>query len=109
MTRKFDAVVIGAGPAGLTAARIIAAARLSCLIIDKMGPGGQLMNMGEVHDVPGLDPGTTGPDLLARLLDETMAAGAELAVDEVTGIDGGTPWHIRAAEAPVTATALVVA
>ncbi len=109
MTRHLDAVVIGAGPAGLTAARVIASAGLSCLLIDRMGPGGQLMNMGEVHDVPGLDPGSTGPDLLSKLLDEAMTAGAELAVDEVTGIDGGTPWRIAAAEAPVTATAVIVA
>lgn len=109
MTRHLDAVVIGAGPAGLTAARVIASSGLSCLLIDKMGPGGQLMNMGEVHEYPAIAPGTTGPDLLSTLLDEAMTSGAELAVDEVTGIDGGTPWRISAAEAPVTATAVIVA
>ena len=109
MTKHLDAVVIGAGPAGLTAARVIAAAGLSCLVVDKMGPGGQLMNMGVVAELPGLDPGTTGPDLLGRLLDEAMAAGAELAVDEITGIGGGTPWRLAAAEQPVTATAVVIA
>ena len=109
MTRHLDVVVIGAGPAGLTAARVVATAGLSCLLIDKMGPGGQLMNMGEVHDCPGLDPGTTGPDLLARLVDETMAAGAGLAVDEVSGINGGSPWQIAASEEYYTATAIVIA
>ena len=109
MTRHLDAVVIGAGPAGLTAARRIAAAGLSCLVVDRMGPGGQLMNMGEVHDVPGLDPGTTGPDLVSKLLDEAMAAGAELAVDDVTGIASGTPFRLTATEAPIMATAIVIA
>lgn len=109
MTRHLDAVVIGAGPAGLTAARVIAAAGLSCLAIDKMGPGGQLMNMGDVHDCPGLDPGITGPDLLSRLLDEAMAAGVELAVDEVMGISGGAPFRLTATDTPLTATAVVIA
>ena len=109
MTRHLDAVVIGAGPAGLTAARVIANAGLSCLLIDRMGPGGQLMNMGELHECPNIEPGTSGPDLISKLLDEAMTAGAELAVDDVTGLDGGAPWRIRAAEMPVTATALIVA
>ena len=113
MTRHLDAVVIGAGPAGLTAARVIAAAGLSCLAVDRMGPGGQLMNMGAVHDCPGLVPGVTGPELLSRLLDGAMAAGVELAVDEVTslrpGIQDDAPWRLAAAEEPVTATAVVIA
>ncbi len=109
MTRHLDAVVIGAGPAGLTAARAIAESGLSCLVMDKMGPGGQLMNMGEVHECLDVEPGTTGPDLISKLLDAAMTAGAELAVDEVTGIGGGAPWRISAAEEPVTATTVIIA
>ena len=109
MARHLDVVVIGAGPSGLTAARVVAAAGLSCLVVDKMGPGGQLMNMGAVHEYPGLDPGITGPDLLGKLLDEAMAAGAELAVDEVTRLQDGAPWQLSASEAPLTATAVVIA
>lgn len=109
MIRDVDVAVIGAGPAGLTAARVVAAAGLTCLVIDRMGPGGELMNMGEVHDVAGLDPGATGPDLLAKLVDDAMSAGAEIAIDEVTHIDGLGPFSLATSEGQVVAKAVVVA
>lgn len=109
MTRHIDVVIIGAGPAGLAAGRAVGEAGLTCLLIDKMGPGGQLMNMGVVHDMPSLEPGTTGPDLIGMLLEEAMTAGAEFAVDEVTGIEGDGPFSIEVSEGPITATAVIIA
>lgn len=109
MTRVVDVAVIGAGPAGLTAARVVAEAGFSCLLIDRMGPGGELMNMGEIHDVPGLEPGATGPDVLSRLVDEAMGAGVEIAVDEVARVDGIGPFSLSTSEGEVAATSVVVA
>lgn len=80
----FDVVVIGAGPAGLEAAAVVAEAGLKCVAIDRMGPGGQLMNLGTLHSVAGLDEGAIGPDLLAQLADRAMSAGAEIAIDDVS-------------------------
>ncbi len=109
MPRHVDVVIIGAGPAGLSAGKAVAEASLTCLLIDKMGPGGELMNLGIVHKMPGLDPGTTGPDLIGKLLDEAMAAGAEIAVDEVASIEGESPFTVTTSEGPITATAVIVA
>ena len=107
--RYLDVVIIGAGPAGLTAARVVASSGLSCLLIDRMGPGGELMNMGEIHDCPDIETGTSGPDFLAKLLDDAMAAGAELVIDEVTGLTGERPWRVVGAEATVTSRAVIIA
>lgn len=109
MTKHIDVVIVGAGPAGLAAGKAVGEAGLTCLVIDRMGPGGQLMNMGIVHDMPGLEPGTTGPDLIGKLLDAAMAAGAEIAVDEVTGIEGESPFTMTTSEGPIAATAVIVA
>ncbi len=108
-TRVFDVVVIGSGPAGLSAATAVAKAGLTTVTIDKMGPGGLLMNMGVVQDHPGLAGGTTGPDLLGQLVDEAATAGAEMAVDEVTRIIGGPPWTLAGSEAVYSAKTLIIA
>ena len=79
----WDMVVIGGGASGLTAAATAAGTGLSTLLIDRMGGGGELMNLGPLHD---LDEPRTGPDLAARLLEEAITAGAELGVAEVTGL-----------------------
>jgi thioredoxin reductase (NADPH) len=79
----WDVAVIGGGPAGLSAAAIAASLGLSCLVIDRTGGGGELMNLGALHEI---DEALTGPELAARLLEEAVAAGAELVVAEVTGL-----------------------
>jgi thioredoxin reductase (NADPH) len=109
MNRQWDVAVIGAGAAGLTAAETIARAGLSCVLIDRMGAGGVLMNLGALHDCPSLPEGTTGPDFAAQLLDAAMAAGAELAVGEAASLVGGPPWSIATDDETHEARALVIA
>src|SRR5487761_2258937 len=101
----WDIVVIGGGAAGLSAAAAAAGAGLSCLIIDRMGGGGELMNLGPLLD---LDEQLTGPDLAGRLLEEATAAGAELGVAEVTGLaPEGTFWRVTTDDATHTARAVI--
>lgn len=114
--KAIDVVVIGAGPAGLAAARTVAEAGLSCIAIDRMGPGGQLMNIGEVHDWPDIEPGATGPDLLASMVETALSAGVEILVDDVVGVaskssesDGGSGWTVEALDGAWLAKAVIVA
>ncbi len=107
--RQTDVVIIGAGPAGLAAAAVVARAGLSCVAIDRMGPGGQLMNLGALHGMPDLEPGAMGPDLLASLAEKAMDAGAELAVDDVARVVPGEGFLVEALEASYAATAVIVA
>ncbi len=103
----WDVVVIGGGAAGLCAAAAVAGTGMSCLIIDRMGGGGELMNLGTLHD---LNEPLTGPDLAARLLEDAVAAGAELEIGEATGLAreaGG--WRVSTDDGLRDARAVILA
>ncbi len=107
MAREWDVVVVGAGVAGLAAAKAAAEAGASVCVIDRMGPGGVLMNLPELHDVP---ENPNGMDHASALLDQAMAAGAELAIAEVTALTPGfgiaTDDEAHSAKAVVLAVGL---
>jgi thioredoxin reductase (NADPH) len=103
----WDIVVIGGGAAGLSAAAAAAGAGLSCVVIDRMGGGGELMNLGPLHD---LDEPLTGPDLAARLLENAVTAGAELEIGEVTELaPEGAGWRVSTDEGHHDARAVILA
>ncbi len=104
---SYDIVVIGAGPAGLSAASEAAKAGLKTYCLDKLAPGGVLINLGELHD---FEDGVDGPTLSSRLADEAMAAGVEVGFGEVASIAGGSPWTVTTADGERhTARAVIVA
>lgn len=106
MSKRWDTVVIGAGPAGLTTARGLASAGLSCLCLERLGPGGMLMNLGPLHDHA--EP-TTGPDLGSALLDAATEAGVELGFGEVRALRAGDPWQVETDESTHVARTVVLA
>lgn len=108
MSEIWDVVVIGAGPAGLRAAAVAARAGARVMCIDKLGPGGLMMNLGEIHDAPAEAAGMTGPDFIAALLDQATEAGVEMGFGEVTSLGAGETWSVIADEAH-TARAVIVA
>jgi thioredoxin reductase (NADPH) len=83
----FDAIVIGGGPAGLTAARRIAEAGRSVLALEKEAFGGQLMNLEWAEDYPGPGARIAGPALGSQLADQAEAAGARLEIGTVDEIE----------------------
>lgn len=104
---SYDLVVIGAGPAGLSAASEAARAGLKTYCLDKLAPGGVLINLGALHD---FEDGVDGPTLSSRLADEAMAAGVEVGFGEVASMTGGGPWTLRTADGEQhTARAVIVA
>src|SRR6266508_1049709 len=84
-TFDHDVVIIGAGPAGLCAALYTARAKLDTLVIDKLVPGGQILNTELVEDYPGFES-ILGPDLAARMQAHAEKFGARIIMDEVTEI-----------------------
>ena len=103
----WDVVVIGGGAAGLSAAAAAAGADLSCLVVDRMGGGGELMNLGSLHEMEGA---LTGPDLAARLLEEATVAGAELGLGAVTGLTSeGVGWRVSTDDEVHSARAVILA
>jgi thioredoxin reductase (NADPH) len=99
---SWDVAVVGAGIAGLTAARVAASRGLRVCAWDVLSPGGRLVNLGAVHDYPGVT--TTGPDLMAALLDEAMGAGVEIEYGEVTALAPGFTVEGQEARSVVVAT-----
>jgi thioredoxin reductase (NADPH) len=94
-TPTFDLIVVGAGPAGLTAATEAARAGLKCLCLDKLAPGGQLINLGELHEV---DDVFTGTQTAALMTDDAAIAGVEIGFGEVVKLSGDGPWTVETAE-----------
>lgn len=106
-TEPLDLIVIGAGPAGLAAAAEAAGAGLKTLVLDKLGPGGALINLGLLHGIP---ENPSGPWLIGTMTDDVTAAGGEIGFGEVTRLSGGTPWTVETADGEShTAHALIVA
>ncbi len=104
MAQDWDVVVVGAGVAGLAAARAAAEAGARTCVIDRMGPGGVLMNLPALHDMPG---NPNGMDYASALLDAAMGAGAELAIAEVTALTPG--FHLTTDDEAHSARAVVLA
>ena len=83
---KYDVVVIGAGPAGLTAGIYAGRARLRTLVLEGMMPGGQVVVTSHIENYPGVGP-TTGAELIAGMSEQMASFGAELKTAPATSIE----------------------
>ena len=86
MDQQYDVIIVGAGPAGLTAGIYAARAELKTLLIERFGAGGQILNTYEVDNYPGL-PGITGAELGERMSDHLDKFGVTRVMTEVQSID----------------------
>lgn len=102
---EWDVVVIGAGVAGLTAATAIAADGLRCACIERLGPGGVLMNLGPLDGMPD----KTGADYAAELMEAATEAGVELVFGEVQSLAAGPPHVARTEEEAHAAPVVIIA
>ena len=105
MSTDWDVAVVGAGTAGLVAARTAAERGLRVVAYERMSPGGQLVNLTALHD----HPDGTGPELTAALTAAAEGAGVRLVYAEVTHVHPGTPARLETTDGEVTAGAVVVA
>src|SRR3989344_337368 len=83
----FDVIIIGSGPAGLTAALYASRAELKTLILAGPTPGGQLMITSDVENYPGFPDGIMGPDLMDKMMKQSVRFGAELKPESVVSVD----------------------
>ncbi len=84
----YDVIIIGAGPAGLTAALYALRAEKSVVLIEKQAPGGQIVLSGEVENFPAT-PHLSGAEFAERLVSQVMDLGGHIEYEEVTQIIDG--------------------
>ena len=105
-----DVVIIGSGPAGLTAAVYAARANLKPLLIEGMQSGGQLMLTTTVENFPGFRDGIMGPDLMTEMRAQAERFGTEIVQGDVTAVDlGQRPFRIVSDGATHLARTLIIA
>jgi thioredoxin reductase (NADPH) len=83
----YDLIIIGGGPAGLTAGLYSSRARLNVLMLEKIAPGGQVMNTDWVENYPGFPDGISGFELVERMKNQAEKFGLKIQNDEVTGLE----------------------
>ena len=97
-----NVIIIGSGPAGLTAAIYAARANLSPLVIEGGAPnlpGGQLMITSDVENFPGFANGIMGPDLMDQMRQQAARVGAEFLTENVSAVDfSNRPFRIQTEE-----------
>jgi thioredoxin reductase (NADPH) len=109
-TRRRTVVIIGSGPAGLTAAIYAARANLEPLVIAGNVPMGQLMITSDVENYPGFPDGIQGPELMQKFRDQAERFGATILDRDATRVDfGSRPFGIWVGEDEYRADAVIVA
>ncbi|MFE6168476.1 thioredoxin-disulfide reductase [Viridibacillus arvi] len=104
----YDVVIIGAGPAGMTAAVYTSRANLSTLMLERGIPGGQMANTEEVENYPGFDS-ILGPELSTKMFDHAKKFGAEYAYGDVTEIIDGEEFKtIKAGSKEFKTRAIII-
>ena len=87
MSKIYDVIVLGAGPAGLAAGLYAGRSRLSTLIIEKGQDGGQIAITDEIENYPGQVEGDSGPSLIARMTEQAKHFGAERVSDTIKSVE----------------------
>jgi thioredoxin reductase (NADPH) len=106
----YDLIIIGGGPAGMTAAIYAGRAALSTLVLAGMLPGGQMSNTTLVENFPGFPEGVAGPELAMRMQQQGERFGAKYALESVTAVDfSARPFTIRTDAGEYRARSVIVA
>ena len=108
--REYEVVIIGGGPAGLTAGIYAARARLKSLLVEKGAAGGWIINAGVVENYPGFPDGVNGLELADAMQRQAVKFGLEMLTAEVNGLGlKGEQKILKTSEGDITARAVIVA
>jgi thioredoxin reductase (NADPH) len=108
--KTYDVIIIGGGPAGLSAGIYTSRARLSSLLIEKGAIGGQIINAMLVENYPGFTAGISGIDLTQAMHQQATKFGLETLAAEVTGIEvNGGQKLVKTSQGDYPARAIIIA
>ena len=108
MAEHFDIIIVGGGPAGLTAAIYARRAGKSVLLLEKESFGGQIASSPKVENFPGFTA-ISGAELADRLYEQADALGARIELEEVVSVETGKPHTVTTDYGTYTGTALILA
>src|SRR5258708_2828191 len=103
-------IIIGSGPAGLTAALYAARANLKPLVLAGLTYGGQLMITSEVENFPGFPEGIMGPELMQNMIEQSERFGAEIVYEDVSKVDfSKKPFTVWTGEKEYQSESVIIA
>jgi thioredoxin reductase (NADPH) len=108
-SEHYRLVIVGSGPAGLTAALYAARANLNPVVFEGMQPGGQLTITTEVENFPGFPEGVMGPELMDHMRVQAQKFGARSVYKDIVKVDfTGRPFRLRTTDGELTADAVII-
>ena len=109
-SKNYDLVIIGGGPAGLTAGLYASRSRLKVLLVEKIVPGGQILVTDWIENYPGFPEGISGFDLAQKIAEQAGRFDLEIITDEVKSIEvEGVLKKINLQNETITSHALIIA
>ncbi len=104
-----ELVIVGSGPAGLTAAVYAGRANLQPIVIEGIGAGGQLMLTTDVENYPGFPDGILGPELMMKFREQAERFGAEFVTADADAVDlSGGPFGVSVGEREFRARSMII-
>jgi thioredoxin reductase (NADPH) len=109
MTAARPLVIVGSGPAGLTAAVYAARANLDPIVIEGLGAGGQLMLTTDVENFPGFPDGILGPELMTKFREQAGRFGAEFVTADADRVDlSASPFGVWVGDTEYRAESIII-
>ncbi|NQT70886.1 MAG: thioredoxin-disulfide reductase [Desulfobacteraceae bacterium] len=106
----YDLVIVGGGPAGLTAGLYAARARLNVILFEKIVPGGQVVTTDWVENYPGFPEGISGPDLVQKMTAQVQKFDLNIETNAVVSMDLSEPIKkITLSDRVITTHAIIIA
>ncbi len=110
MNETYNTIIIGSGPAGLTAALYAGRAELQPLVIAGLQPGGQLTITTDVENFPGFPEGIQGPELMEKMTKQAERFGAKIVQENVASVDfSSRPFRVKTDNNEYSAKTVIIA